>query len=220
MALERQQKTMVLLYALPLSASGVVLGKYFALLTIFAIPVALMGLWPLILSFYGTVGFAAAYGALAGFFLLGAALLALGLFVSSLTDNQLVAAVSGFALMLLSYLMPALPSLLSYGGGVVFAVFTLPILALLWFLYRATRRLWPVLGLGCILEIPLGLVCLLEPRMLEEPLLWLQARLALFSPLDSFLYGVIDLNAAVYYLSVCFLFVFFTVQSLEKRRWS
>ncbi len=76
---ERRQKTEQLLYALPLTMTQVVMGKYLALLTQLAVPVGLLGLYPLALSAYGNVPLGAAYSALCGFFFLGAALLAIGL---------------------------------------------------------------------------------------------------------------------------------------------
>ena len=74
---ERRQHTDQLLYSLPLSMGKVVLGKYLAMLTVLLLPMALMCLYPLILSAFGTVNFASAYSGMIGFFLLGAALVAL-----------------------------------------------------------------------------------------------------------------------------------------------
>ena len=71
---EKKQKTDQLLYSLPISFSGVVVGKYLAMLAVLLVPTAIMGLYPLILSQFGTVPLQTAYGALTGFFLLGAAL--------------------------------------------------------------------------------------------------------------------------------------------------
>ena len=68
---ERRQRTEQLLYALPLTMTQVVMGKYLALLTQLAVPVGLLGLYPLALSAYGNVPLGAAYSALCGFFFLG-----------------------------------------------------------------------------------------------------------------------------------------------------
>ena len=92
LAEERHQKTEQLLYALPLTMTQVVLGKYLALVTQFLLPVAILGLYPPVLKLFGQVPMAAAYASLTGFFFLGAALLAIGLFVSSVTESQSVAA--------------------------------------------------------------------------------------------------------------------------------
>jgi ABC-2 type transport system permease protein len=67
--------------------------QVFAMLTVFAVPVAVMALYPLLLSSFGTISFVTAYGALVGFAFMGAAFIAVGLFISSLTENQAIAAV-------------------------------------------------------------------------------------------------------------------------------
>ena len=89
---ERRQKTDQLLYSLPLTMTQVALGKYLAMLVIFLIPVAVIGVYPLVLTAFGAVYLPAAYGALTGFFFLGASLIAIGMFISSLTESQAVAA--------------------------------------------------------------------------------------------------------------------------------
>lgn len=82
---EKRQKTDQLLYSLPLTMPEVVMGKYLAMLVMFLIPLCIIGIYPAVLSHFGKVNLAAAYGALVGFFFLGAALLAVGAFISSVT---------------------------------------------------------------------------------------------------------------------------------------
>ena len=96
----------------PVSISGIVWGKYLALLTIYAIPLVVAMVCPLIMSAFGTVSLLRAYGCLLAFFLLGAATLAIGLFMSSLTENQIIAALCTFGALILIYLMPSIACLL------------------------------------------------------------------------------------------------------------
>ena len=79
---EKRQKTDQLLYSLPLTMTEVVMGNYIAMLVMFLIPLCIIGIYPAVLSHFGKVNLAAAYGALVGFFFLGAALLAVGAFIS------------------------------------------------------------------------------------------------------------------------------------------
>ena len=113
MAEDKRNKTDMFYLTLPLKTSAVVLGKYFALLTVYAIHCAVMALYPIILGMYGTVNFLGAYTALLFFFLLGAALIAVCQFLSGITDNLVVSAVLGvlgmlflYALIILAYLLP------------------------------------------------------------------------------------------------------------------
>lgn len=103
LAEERRQRTDQLLYSLPITTTQVVLGKYLALLVVYLIPLAVISLYPLLFSRFGDVYLPTSYGSLFAFFLMGAALLAVGMFLSSLTDNQGFAAGIGVAAILLNY---------------------------------------------------------------------------------------------------------------------
>ena len=100
---ERRQKTDQLLYSLPISTFQVIAGKYLALLAVFAIPLCIISCYPLIFAQFGDVYLPTSYGSLLAFFLMGAALIAVGVFISSLTDNQGFAAGIGVAVFLLNY---------------------------------------------------------------------------------------------------------------------
>ena len=100
---ERRQKTDQLLYSLPISTTQVVLGKYLALLVVYLIPLCVISLYPLIFAQFGDVYLPTSYGSIFAFFLMGAALLAVGVFISSLTDNQGFAAGISIAVILLNY---------------------------------------------------------------------------------------------------------------------
>ena len=76
LAEERRQRTDQLLYSLPITTTQVVLGKYFALLVVYLIPLAVVSLYPLLFSQFGEVYLPTSYGSLFAFFMMGAALLA------------------------------------------------------------------------------------------------------------------------------------------------
>ena len=100
---ERKQKTDQLLYSLPITTTQVVIGKYLALLTVYLIPLCIICIYPLIFSQFGDVYLLTSYGSVFAFFVLGAALIAVGVFISSLTENQGFAAGIGIAVILLNY---------------------------------------------------------------------------------------------------------------------
>ena len=110
---ERRQKTDQLLYSLPLSMTQVVVGKYLALLTMFLISLVIISLYPLILTAFGNLNLAAAFSSIAGFFCLGAALIAVGMYISSITESQAVAAGLCFVVMLINYFIADLTSMAS-----------------------------------------------------------------------------------------------------------
>ena len=114
LAEERKQKTDQLLLTAPVSIEKIVFGKYFALVTIFAIPMLIMCLYPLLMTKFGTVSLGAAYTAILGFFLLGCANLAIGVFISSLTESQVIAAVLTFVILFAFYMMNGILRIQTY----------------------------------------------------------------------------------------------------------
>ena len=113
LAEDRKLKTDQLILTAPVTIGKIVIGKYLALLSMFAIPVVVIGIAPIILSFYGNFQMGISYTALLGFFLYGALALAIGLFMSSLTESIVIAAVLTFAALFLGYLMQGICSLIS-----------------------------------------------------------------------------------------------------------
>jgi len=217
---ERKQKTDQLLYALPLSMNDVVMGKYLAMLTVFAVPVAIMAFYLLLLSAYGTISFTTAYSALAGFAFMGAAFIAVGLFISSLTENQVISAVLCFLVLLVNYFLEALTEFVSSSSTVSFIAATVLIALICLILWFMTKNLYAALFSLLVLEGAMIAVLAFASSKLSGLLATVMEDLSLFSRFDSFVNGVFDITALVFYLAVAAVFLFFTVQSLEKRRWS
>lgn len=217
---ERKQKTDQLLYALPISTTQVILGKYAALLLVFLIPLCFVALYPLLFSQFGEVYLPTAYGSLFAFFLLGAALIAVGMFLSSLTDNQGLTAGLGIGAILLNYYSVSLSEYVSstaVGSLVTFAV----LIVCLGLIIRAlTRNDMLSIAVGLVLLAALIGVYALDGTALEGLLPDIMKTLSLFSRFSVFVNGVFDLTGVVYFLSVTVFFLFLAVQSMEKRRYN
>ena len=166
---ERRNRTDQLIMTAPVSTWQIVLGKYLALVGVFAIPVCLMAVSPLILSMFGEVDYPSCYVALLGFFLYGLVSLAIGLFVSSLTESVVIAAVVSFVLLFLGFMMSSIANAIFSEGSVIATVLS---------------------------------------------------AYDLIGPLDDLSNGSLNLVSILYYASLTFLFLFLTVESIEKRRWS
>ena len=137
---ERKQKTDQLLYSLPISTTKVILGKFFALLVVYLIPLCIISLYPLIFSKYGEVYLLTSYGSLIAFFIMGAALMAMGVFISSLTENQGFAAGIGIAAVLFNYFSVQLAEYVSSTAlGTVVVIFIFAAL-LAWVVHRLTKN--------------------------------------------------------------------------------
>ncbi len=221
MAEEKKQKTDQLLLTAPVSVFEIVFAKYLAMISFMAIPILVMCLYPLILSAFGQIPMAASYGSLLCLFLLGAALLAIGMFISSLTENQIVAAVVTFAVFLIAYLLSSLVTLISTSALASLAGFAIAaiLLGIIIRLMTGSTPLAAIVALICMAT--LVVLYLVNPTLLAGTFTKALGTLAVFDPLDSFAYySIIDLTAIVYYVSIAALFVFFTVQVIEKGRWS
>ena len=217
---EKRQKTDQLLYSLPLSMTQVVLGKYLALLVMLLIPNAIIGIYPLILSAFGNVNLLTGFSSLVGFFLLGASLLAIGTFVSSVTENQAVAAGLCFVVMLLNYFLSALAEFVSTSAFASYAAFAVVALVVCVVFYLMTKNGFLTAVLAAALEVSLLIFYIASSSSFESLFPNLIAKLSVFEQFYVFVEGVFDLRSVVYLVSVSGLFLYLSVQSLEKRRWS
>ena len=220
MAEERNTKTDQLLYSLPVSVSQVIFAKFFAMCTVLLIPIGVMMLYPIVLSLYGAVNFLSAYTGIFGFFLLGAALIAIGMFMSSLTESQIISAVISFGAFLVIYLMRGLSSLIPNTAVASYIGFAVLVLAFVVIVYMMTKNYWLCFGIAAVLELVLSIFYFVKRTSFVGMFPSFMTWLSLFDRLDNMLFGIFDLTSVVYYFSVIVLFVFFSIQSVEKRRWS
>ena len=217
---ERKQKTDQLLYSLPLTTVEVVMGKYLAMLTVFAIPMLIICVYPLIFAQYGDVYLPTSYGSMAAFFLTGAGFIAVGLFISSLTENQGMAAGITIAVILFNYYSVSLAEYTSSTAlGSLIALWVVAVvLGVVVKILTRNENLGYVTGFG--LAIASFAVYLIDSTKFEGLLPDIMRTLSLFERMNTFVNGVFDLTAVVFYLSVITVFLFLTVQSLEKRRYN
>lgn len=217
---DRRQKTDQLYYSLPFKMSEVVLGKYFAMLAVLAIPTVIMGLYPLLLSCFGNVSFSAAYGTLFAFFALGAALTAIGMFISSLTENQAISAVLCLIVMLVCYYISAIADLISISSAaslVTITVIALVVSGIIWFMSKSGLTALIFLA---VVEFFAVLIKAVYPEFMSSLLPKIFNSLSVFDKFYTFPNGVFDITALIYFAAIAVIFVYFTVQAMEKRRWS
>lgn len=220
LAEEKKQKTDQLLFTSPVSIGQIVLGKYLALAGVFLVPVIVMGFYPLIMSRFGTVSMPMAYSALLGFFLLGCANIAVGLFLSSVTESQIIAAVLTFAVLFVCYMMEGIESLFSETAYVSYAFFAVLVLAVCLMFHRMMKSAIPALVTGVLGEGALLAAYLMKQSIFEGAIQKFLEVFNITGHFSNFVDGMMDLTGVVYYLSVIAVFLFLTVQSIQKRRWS
>jgi len=214
---EKAQNTDKLLFSLPFSVTQIVVGKYLALLAVLLIPTAIMGLYPLILSIFGSVNFVASYATLIGFFLFGASLLAIGLFISSVTENTIVSAVVSFCVLLALFFMNSLGMTVPSGVTANVFAFTLIAILLSFVVYSYTKDKVIAISFCAVCEFIILIIAIFNRNLFYGSLAFVLSYLSIPSQFSKLLYGVFDLSIVVYYLSISALFVFLSIKSIEKK---
>ena len=218
---ERKNKTDQMLLTAPVSLGKVVLGKYLAMATVIAMPNIVFCVFPLIIKSQGTAYLTVDYISIGVFFLLGCVYAAIGMFLSALTESQIIAFISTFGILLVLYLWDGILSMLpsSAVSGLVGVLILITVAA--FYVWHMTGN--PVLSGGIeIVGVIAGVVVyVVRSEVYENLLSNLLGRLALanvFTDITS--NSIVDVTGIAMYLSIIIVFVFLTVQAIQKRRWS
>lgn len=218
---EKKLKTDQLILTAPINTSGYVLGKFLAALALFLITTLLTFLQPLALSTFGVLPWAKILGGYFGMILLGATFISIGLFISALTENQIVSAIASFAAFMVILYMDNIKQIVP--ADVTSSVIFLAILIIIigGVIYNSTKNkvvsaLISVLGLAGV-----AVGYFIKPTIYEGFIVnfleWFSLINRYFS---GFYMGILDFSTVVYYISFTTVFVFLTIQVVEKRRWS
>lgn len=220
LAEEQKQKTDQLLLTAPVSVTDIVMGKFLALATIYLIPMLIMALYPLILSQFGTIYFAETYTAMFGFFLMGCSFLAIGLFVSSVTESQVIAAVLTFLILFVCYIIDGIASLIPDTAAASFLIILVLIVVAAALIYSLVKNAL-LTGICFVAGVAAAVIVYVANSTAYEGLI--QDILGVFDLSDyftNFYSGIFDITGVVYYLSVIGIFLYLTVETIQKRRWS
>ncbi|ADZ85042.1 ABC transporter permease [Cellulosilyticum lentocellum] len=217
---EKKNRTDQLLLTSPIHVKDIVLGKYFAAVSLFAITLIITMVQPAILMFFGNIPVGKILTCYLGFFLLGSTLIAISLFISALTENQIISAIASIGLFLFLMLIDGLAVLIPKQriSSLVFLIIIVVLITL--FIYFSIKDFYisGIIGLLgiCGVVVTYNLNGSLFDGLCTKILQWF----SLFSRFENFTYGLLDIGAIVYYLSFIFIFLFLTNQTIEKRRWS
>jgi ABC-2 type transport system permease protein len=218
---ERKSKTDQLLLTAPVGVAKIVMGKLLAMITVFLIPVLLSCVYPLLISMQGTAYLKVDYAAMLVYFVIGCVYIAIGMFLSSLTESQIIAAVSTFATLLIlnmwSGLLGFLPETAEY--NLIFLMVL--ILAVSFFVYSITKN-WMIGGVLATVGVAASVVLYFIKKDAYENLLQnMLSKLDFTSILNNVINNsLLNISELVLCISLIFLFVFLTIQTIQKRRWS
>lgn len=220
LAEEKRNKTDQLLFTSPVPIWKIVFGKYLGMVTIYLIPVVITLFYPLILAKYGTVSYPMTLTAIVGFFFLGCANIAVGLFLSSITESQVIAAVLTFVVLFCSFVMNGIESFFSQTAMASMLAFAVLAVLIAMVVYQMTKDNILTGITGVVLLGAVVIIYIVKFSLYEGAIQKLLDLLAIANHFDNFVGGILDFSGIVYMLSVICIFIFLTVQSIQKRRWS
>jgi ABC-2 type transport system permease protein len=220
MAEEKKQKTDQLLLTSPVRVSGIVVGKYLAVLTLLLGTVIISVCQAAVLSLYGTVNWKTVLTGSLGYFLLGACLLAIGLFISALTENQVISAALSFGVVLLCMLLPNISSQLPERARYAYVVCGLAALLLGWFFWKETKNIVAGVAATVVSGAVVGILAYAKADLFDNGLSKIVDWFSVVDRFYDFCSGVLNASSIIYYISFSAVFVYLTIWVTEKRRWS
>lgn len=223
---EKHSKTDQMLFTAPVTVGKIVMGKFLAVATVFTIPVLVMLTYPLIMSDYGSTPVGANYVAIIGFWLMGLALFAIGCFVSSITENQIISAVVTFAILLLVFILQYISGIFptdELASAIAICLFIVVFALIYWLIARKnTEKALLYAGIIAVAGIVVVMILyFVNGSMFDGLLQNILLRCSIYYMYSYYFSAeIIDIGSLVYFVSVIGFFLFLTVQSVQKRRWS
>jgi ABC-2 type transport system permease protein len=220
---EARHKTDQLIFTSPVSVTGIVLGKFLAALTLALIGMGITVLFPAIISRHGELPVAKIATSYLGYTLITACFISVGMFISAITENQIIAAVSTFFAMLLLYVIDAIGSALSQGvmassiASLTAVVVVIGFLSLL--AYDSTKSLTVAVATLTVLLAAAVLSYFLATDaytgLIGKAVIWI----SVMGRFGNFPNGVVNVADVVFCLSFAAAFIYLTINLIEKRRW-
>ena len=216
---EIRQKTDQLIFTSPLTVPGIVVGKFLAALTLFLIATALTLVMPFMIRNHGNLPVSQIAGTYIGFVLLGASCIAIGVFISCLSESQIIVAIGTMAAIFVMFLMDAIAMAMptSAFSSFMFVAFIIAAFTAIWYNATKNKIATGIMGAAAI-AFALGLYFynnLIYDGVIIRVLHWF----SLFSRFHNFTRGILNLADVVYYVSFSVLLVYLTINVIEKRRW-
>ena len=218
---DKKNRTDQMLLTAPVSLFKIVLGKYLAMVTIMAIPCLIHLIFPLIIKAQGTAYILVDYLAIFVFFLLGCVYIAIGMFVSSLTESVIIAAIGAFGILLLTYLWSGILNFIpsaAWANAVAVAVLLSLVVLAIW---NMTKNIVISGVLELIVVAGTIITYVVKKSVFESLLSTFLGKLELTEVFSNIADNhLLDVSGIILYLSLIVLFFFLTMQMIQKRRWS
>jgi len=216
---EVRNKTDQLLYTSPLAVWQIVVGKYLAAAILFVGAMVVTMLFPLMASRFGVLPVSQIAGAYIGFTLMGLSFIGLGLFISVMTENQIVAAVGTFAGIFVFFILDGISGGMPADANSSLVFVIIAMLAFGGILYHSTKK-WIAGAVLAAFGIGITIGIFMWDRMLFDGLIVRVFRwISVFSRFDTLTRGILNVADIVFYITFAALFIYLTTNVIEKRRW-
>ena len=219
---ERKSRTDQMLLTTPIKMHQIVIGKLLAYAVIYMIPLAVACLCPLIIKLKGDVSYLKVdYLTILTSFFYGLVYISIGIFISSLTESQIIAAIGSFAAVFVLVFWSGLTGYIPTTAAAAFIALTI-ILALVCLIIYALTKNGLVSGfIAAAGFVALIVIYFVKSTVLNNCLTAIIDKMDLSTPLSNIAYyDLFDVSGIIMYISIIFVFLMLTVFGLQKRRWS
>ncbi len=216
---EARQKTDQLLYAAPINVTDIVAGKFIAASFLFLLGIVITLIFPFMLSRSGELAWGMTFVGILGYFMMGMCLISVGIFISVLTDNQIVAAAATFAAIFLLLMMDNISSAvpITVASSLIFVGLAITAVALT--VYSSTKNALAALIFALIGFVIMAAVYFSDPNIYDGVIVKVLSWFSVLSRFENFYMGVLSVSDVVYYITFTCAFLYLTVNVIEKRRW-
>ncbi len=217
---ETRQKTNQLLYCSPVSIKSIVAGKFLSAIILFIIGIAITFIFPVMLHQYGDVDWGLTISGTAGYFMIGMCIISVGLFISAITDNQIISAtatfVAAFLLLMMDNIASSAP--ITVMSSLIFVAVIIIAVSLV--IYNSTKNLIVsavFAVIGCVIAVG---VYLYNQNFYDGLIINVLGWFSILNRYENFYIGIVSVSDIVYYITFTFAFLYLSVNVIEKRRWN
>ena len=215
---DKKENTEKLLFSLPFSSSDIVLGKFFAMITVFTLPIVFICIFPIVINMFGSSNFILDYSSILAFYLLGIALISISMYISTHTSSPLISAVLSISVFFMIYLFGSFSSMLSGTAVLSYIMFIILTVVFGFLLYIMIKDFIISLSVSLTISVILTILYIFKSEIFENKFNGLLRYLALFDRISDFTYGIINISVYVLYISITVVFIIMSIQSVDRRR--
>jgi len=218
---DRKQKTDQMLLTYPVSVPSIVFGKYFSIMAVTAIPLVISCICPIIITILGEGKLLTDYCTIFALFCMASMFVSIGMFISSLTENQIVAAIVSLVVLFFIYMIDAIAGYIPQ-TDIASLIGFIVVIALIAIAVRCSTKnngLTIIIAVICIAI--LALVYAFTPNTFAGSFNSVLSTFSIMGVLENFaMYSVFDFKGIFFFLSMSAMFLILTIQSIQRRRWN